>query len=356
MNSAHLTDHAGLPVVEFLDHGANEYYLRYSGRGRRRAEEAPQAPSKQHVLMEEAKKDPGSVSWRLRLASYSEQFVPYLTRFVEEVDTSRVRALVIGDWGFEGGGDISSRELRDALIGHADAFPALRSLFVGDVTFEENEISWIQQCDLAPLLDAYPLLEDLAVRGVGDTYSGGDTLSLAVGGHAALRSLTVQSGGLPGRVVREIVSAELPALERLELWLGVGDYGGDTVVDDLAPLLHGTALPALRHLGLRNSQRTGSWLRALAEAPVTARLTSADLSLGTLRDSDVEHLLASVPVFAHLESLDLHHHYLGEDDAERVRAAFTEAGVRVDLSDGPRKSPSGSDDADDLHYYPAVGE
>ncbi|GHC77673.1 hypothetical protein GCM10007079_15050 [Nocardiopsis terrae] len=356
----HLTEYAGLPVVEFLDAGAEENLLRMAAYRARRAGEEPPASTPHRGRMEEAAKEPDSVAWRLRLSSYREEFVSYLARFVEEVDTTRVTALVIGDWGFSDGSDLSSRGLRDALIGHAEAFPALRSLFVGDVTFEENEISWIQQCDLAPLLAAYPRLEELTVRGVGETYQGASTLSLHVPEHRALRSLTLQSGGLPGRVVREVLSSGLPALERLELWLGVEDYGGDATPEDLAPLLSGKAFPELRHLGLRNSQRTGVWVRALAGAPVTARLSSLDLSLGSLRNRDAEHLLAAVPVFAHLESLDLHHHYLGEESTERVRAALTGAGVRVDLSD---RQGDGEDDGetedqeeDDYDYYPAVGE
>jgi hypothetical protein len=353
----HLTEYAELPVVEFLDLDAGPTYLRQAvNRARRSGEEEPVSTPHQE-LMEEAGKNPGSVAWRLRLSSYSERFVPYLARFVEEVDTTRVKALVIGDWGFEDGGDISSLELRDALIGHAAAFPALRSLFVGDITFEENEISWIHQCDFAPLLTAYPLLEELTVRGVGDTYHGGDTLALDVSEQRSLRSLTVQSGGLPARVVREVVSSGLPALERLELWLGVADYGGDASPEDLAPLLSGAVFPRLRHLGLRNSHRTAVWVEALAAAPITTRLSSLDLSLGALRDRDAEQLLAALPAFAHLESLDLHHHYLSEKNAERVRAAFAEAGVRVDLSYAKGGQEDPGDPEDDLYrYYPAVGE
>ncbi|MFD3685080.1 STM4015 family protein [Nocardiopsis sp. NPDC058631] len=345
----HLTEYAGLPVVEFLDRDAEAHDLQraaFDARGKQ--VEAP-ASTPHRERMDKAGLDPGSAAWRLRLSSYTEELVPYLARFVEEVDTSRVTALVIGDWGFEEGSDISSRELRDALISHAADLPALRSLFLGDITFEENEISWIHHCDLAPLLAAYPRLEELAVRGVGDTYQGGDMLSLHVPEHGALRSLTLQSGGLPGQVVRQVLASGLPALERLELWLGVEHYGGDTTPDDLAPLLSGAALPGLRHLGLRNSRRTGEWVRALAGAPITARLSSVDLSLGTLREGDVEHLLAAVPVLSHLESLDLHHHYLSEEATERVRAAFARAGVEVDVSD--RQGASEEED-----HYPAVGE
>ncbi len=355
-----LSEYAGLPVVDFLEKDSDEFYLRIAAHRARRQDEEIPTSTPHRERMEEAKKDPGSVAWRLRLTDYNEDFVRFLDRFVEEVDTSRVRALVIGDWGFEDGPDTSSKELRDALIEHAAAFPTLRSVFLGDITFDEAEISWIQQCDLAPLLAAYPRLEELTVRGVGDTHVGTDTLSLNVSEHRSLCSLTLQSGGLPGRVVREVLSGGLIALEQLELWLGVRDYGGDTTTEDLAPLLSGTAFPNLRTLGLRNSQDTGVWVRALAQAPVTARLSRVDLSMGTLRDRDVEHLLESVPKFAHLESLDLHHHYLSEENAERVRAAFTEAGVRVDLSD-PQQADDDVEDGDaegdyGSAYYPAVGE
>ena len=265
----HISQYAGLPVVDFLEKGSDESYLRMATRrARRRGEEAPTSANHRE-RMEGAEKDPGSVAWRLRHAAYSEDFIPYLDRFVEEVDTSRVKALVIGDWGFADGADQSSADVRDALIEHAAAFPALRSIFLGDVTSEECEISWIQHDDLAPLLAAYPLLENLTVRGVGDTYPGAVALSLHIPRHSALRSLTLQTGGLPGRVVREVVSSDLPALEHLELWLGLDLYGGDATPDDLAPLLSGRAFPNLRTLGLRNSQHTGRWAHTLAEAPVT---------------------------------------------------------------------------------------
>jgi hypothetical protein len=41
----------------------------------------------------------------------------------------------------------------------------LRAIFLGDITYEENEISWIEQSDVSPLLRAYPALEVSRVRG-----------------------------------------------------------------------------------------------------------------------------------------------------------------------------------------------
>lgn len=351
----HLTDYAGLPVVDFLSEGAEEQYLQEATWRARRNEQEPPTSTPHRERMEKAKAAPGGVAWRLRLVEEAEEFADYLARFVRDVDTAQVTALVIGDWGLYDGSDIPSTEARDALVEHSDAFPELRSLFFGDVTFEENEISWIHHDDMAPLLAAYPRLTELTVRGVGeDFHPNAKALALHVSEHTGLRSLILQSGGLPGRVVREVLSSELPNLERLELWLGIDQYGGDATPEDLAPLLSGGAFSNLRHLGLRNAQDTGLWLRALVDAPVLARLTSVDLSEGSLRGRDVDHLLASVPALARLESLDLHHHYLSEEETGRVRAAFAAAGVEVDLSE--REVPDSDDPDDEYAYYPSVTE
>lgn len=356
MNGEHLTEYAGLPVVDFLSEGVEKDYLRAaSHQARRNGEEAPTSVP-QRERMDKAMAAPGDVAWRLRVGEDGEELADYLTRFVRDVDTTRIVALVIGDWGLYDDPEVSSVGVRDALIEHAAAFPALRSLFFGDLTYEEAEISWIQQDDLAPLVAAYPRLTELTVRGTGDGggFPDASTLALRVPEHTGLRSLTLQSGGLPGGLVRQVLSSGLPNLEHLELWLGIDQYGGDATPEDFAPLLSGDVFPHLRHLGLRNAQDTGLWLRALVEAPVLARLTTVDLSEGSLRGRDVDHLLASVPALAHLESLDLHHHYLSEEDTERVRAAFAAAGLEVDLSE--REVPDSDDPDDEYAYYPSVTE
>ena len=43
----------------------------------------------------------------------------------------------------------------------ADRLPALEALFLGDITFEQQEISWIQQSDISPLFLAFPRLRVL---------------------------------------------------------------------------------------------------------------------------------------------------------------------------------------------------
>jgi hypothetical protein len=156
--------------------------------------------------------------------------------------------------------------------------PALRALFLGDIIVEENEISWIVQSDVSPLLDAFPALEELRVR-------GGQGLTLGAPRHARLRSLAIETGGLDAGLVRSLAAADLPELEHLELWLGTTDYGGTVTVADLEPILSGRLFPKLRYLGLRDSEIADEVAAALASAPILERVRVLDLSLGTLGDA-----------------------------------------------------------------------
>ncbi|MFD0890036.1 leucine-rich repeat domain-containing protein, partial [Streptosporangium algeriense] len=173
------------------------------------------------------------------------RFEELFLRFAGTVDTTKVAALIIGNWGNAYESD-SSEAVR-LLTEHAGRLPALRTLYLGAIPSEEAEISWIQQSDVTPLLTAFPLLERLEVR-------GGSGLGLRPVRHEHLRDLTVESGGLPAGVIRSVAESTLPALEHLELWLGVSEYGGDATLADMQGILSGERLPALRHLGLQDSE------------------------------------------------------------------------------------------------------
>ncbi|MFD0592634.1 hypothetical protein ACFQZ4_08750 [Catellatospora coxensis] len=190
------------------------------------------------------------------------------------------------------------------------------------------------------LLEALPKLEVLTVRGATG-------LGLKPVRHSGLREFTIESGGLPADVVRAVAECDLPALTHLELWLGTDNYGGDADVDDLAPILAGSRLPALTSLALRDAEIADLVAVALAGAPVVARLRALDLSLGMLSDTGAAALLAGQPL-THLDKLDLHHHFIGAAVLERLTAELAEAGVTLDVSEGS--------DADRDDRYIAVSE
>ncbi|MFE7975858.1 STM4015 family protein [Streptomyces shenzhenensis] len=297
---------------------------------------------------EEALPAAGEVAWRLD-CSWETPFAELWQSFVDRVPSAEVRALVIGPWWHD-----EYSELRPALeliLADAERFPALRAVFLADVTGEECEISWLQLTDVTPVLESFPLLEELGVRGGSSHGLGEEPLSLRPVRHGALRVLRFESGGLPGEVVRAVGACELPALEHLELWLGVSHYGGDATVADLAPVLVQGRFPALRHLGVQDSELQDEIAAAVASAPVVAQLESLSLSMGTLTDAGAEALLRGQPL-THLKRLDLHHHFLGESVADRIRTAFGSTGTEVDLSD--RQTPHRR--RDEEWRYVAVSE
>ncbi|MFI5571566.1 STM4015 family protein [Streptomyces sp. NPDC051740] len=289
---------------------------------------------------------PDAVAWRVTGDTYNvyERWTEAFARFCSAVDTTRVRALVVGAW--EDACEKSSGDVVEALVAARDRLPGLRSLFLGDMQFEEAEISWITQSDVTPLLSAFPALEEFGVR-------GGQGLEFPALRHDGLRKLVVETGGLPVGVVRGVAASELPALEHLDLWLGTSWYGADSEAADLEPILSGVRLPRLRYLALRNSEIQDEIAAAVASAPVVARLEVLDLSMGTLGDDGATALLGGQPL-THLKKLDLHHNYLSEPLRQRVRETLEAAGVEVDLD--PDDADQDEDDDGTVHRYVSVGE
>ncbi|MFE4652438.1 STM4015 family protein [Streptomyces sp. NPDC056707] len=287
----------------------------------------------QHATGEAPAQAADAAAWRISVDPYDDEsemtWGEAFQAFLGAVDPGGVRALIIGQWG-EATDETSSYPI-GLVIAAADRLTSLEAIFVGDMTREENEISWIEQCDVTALLTAFPALLELGVR-------GGTDLTFSPSKHDRLRSLTIETGGLPVGVIHGILDSELPALERLDLWLGVSEYGGDADVMDLAPLLSGSRFPRLHHLGLRNSELQNEIARAVASAPVVAQLRTLDLSNGTLGDEGAAALLEGQPL-THLDRLDLHHHFLTEPMERRIKEALEPHGVQVDLSE--REEPWG---------------
>jgi hypothetical protein len=270
----------------------------------------------------------GTVAWRLEVEydDGPDEFGQLLDAFLGALDASGVTAasgitaLLVGQWG----GAAYEEKLPVTLLAEKLApLPNLRALFLGDMIPEECEISWIQHDDVTPLLEALPALEILTVR-------GGEGLQLRPVRHENLRELTFESGGLPADVIRAVGASDLPKVWHLELWLGTENYGGNATVADLSDILAGSRLPALTSLGLQNSEIVDDVAGAVAGAPVVARLTSLDLSMGVLTDRGARALLAGQPL-THLDELVLAHHYLSVEMMERLRAELP--GVEVDLDE-----------------------
>jgi hypothetical protein len=231
----------------------------------------------------------------------TEKLPEFLDELASQKDASQLTALVIGPWNGDDA-QVDSSAIVRAIVKHKDDLSGLQAIFLGDITFEQNEMSWIQQSDVAPLLEAFPRLVTLRVR-------GGNELAFSKTRHENLQQLIVETGGMPRSVIREICRCEFPNLKHLELWLGVENYGGDTTVEDLQPILTGTRFPQLTYLGLCNSEIVDEIAPVVVNAPILNWLEILDLSNGTLTDTGAQALL-NLSANSGLKVLNLSHHYV----------------------------------------------
>ena len=223
--------------------------------------------------------------------------------------------------------DDYSNEIVQALVEHRAHFPHLTALFLGDITQEESEISWIHLGDVSPIFTAYPQLEHFGIRGCASTYST-PFLHLGVLQLEHLKTLIVETGSMDRSVVHDILRSHLPALEHLEIWTGSEDYMANVTVEDFAPLFTDILFPRLHYLGLRDSEIANDLAIALTQSALLGRLRVLDLSLGLLDDTGATALL-QCPTIGKLEKLDIHHHYCSDEVVQRLQALA----IEVDTSE-----------------------
>lgn len=250
-------------------------------------------------------------------------------------ESTEVTSLIIGDWG--GAYEQGPEDFVEELIAQKEQFPQLKKLFIGDMGYEECEVSWINQANLGPLLQAFPQLESFTVKGSTD-------LELDPLNHDHLQELVIICGGLPKRVLHQIHAASLPELRKLELYLGVEDYGFDGQMEDIVPFLNQNPFPKLTYLGLKDSELQDEIAIAAAQSPVLSQLEVLDLSMGTLSDQGAEALLASESV-RKLKHLNLSYHYMSDE----MLLKWKQSGLSVDVSEQQES------DEDDWRY-PALTE
>lgn len=269
-----------------------------------------------------------------------ETLVDFLSVMLDQPGVADTTALVLGLWMENGESyDVTPARTIELLVAMKDRLPNLAALFIGDIISEENEISWIKQTDLSPIWAAFPKLIEAGVR-------GGDGLRLGRINHGALRKLVVQTGGLPKAVLRDALEINAP-IDHLELWLGTDEYGGDTAIADLEPLLAGGLFPKLATLGLCNSEYSDDIAVRLATSPLMQRISGLDLSRGTLTDKGAQALIASGHL-GRLDRFDISFHYVSIQGVADLRRASPKL-----IADDPQTP----DDWDGKpHYYVAVSE
>jgi hypothetical protein len=261
-----------------------------------------------------------------------------LHAFLNDPKLGEVDSFVIGHWGPEHDDDPAF--ISQLLIDNKAKLQHIKNIFFGDITYEENEISWIENCDHGPLLATLPNLEFYQIR-------GGNGLVLGELNHSHLKKLVIQTGGLSKSIFAELSNANLPTLEHLELWLGSNDYGFNATPEEVAASYRGTSenhFPSLKYLGLRNSTIANELAQFIKGDPILDRLEELDFSKGTIDDTGAEALVDN-PAIKNLKKLDLHHNFISDEWAKKLE----DLGIKVNLEE---REP----DADEDDRYVSVSE
>lgn len=217
--------------------------------------------------------------------------------------------LVIGYWGEPY--DDSNQVILDGIVEHKEQFSNIKRLFVGDMESDECEVSWILQGNYEKLWNALPNLKELTIK-------GSEGLALGEIVHENLESLEIICGGLPKTVIESIKNAKLPNLKKLNLYIGIEDYGFDGDIETIKALLKESNFPKLEYLGINDSEIQDDITEAILQSDYMKQITTLDLSNGTLTDKGGQLLLEEIPKYPNIKNLDLHFHYLSDEMMEKL--------------------------------------
>jgi hypothetical protein len=251
--------------------------------------------------------DPVGTAYALRVQKWGDEGIQdKLEALLSDPKIYELEALIFGMWHSDVFETDSSGNIIKFLVDAKDKLCNLKAIFIGDVTDRECMISTMGHTNMSPILQAYPNLEVLKIRGA----KSGNLFSPTH--HDKLKALIIETGGLAQDILLQIYSLQLPALEHLELWLGSHDYGCNCSVEDLIPILYGNLFPNLVYLGLRNNEFSNEIVNEIITAKILEKIKVLDLSLGTLTDEGAENLLDS-PLINKLDILNVSDTYVTGD-------------------------------------------
>ena len=244
-----------------------------------------------------------------------------------------LRRLTLGLVGAEG--DCDYEPCVRAMLKHGPLL-SLRNLYIGDFVRDETEISWVHVSSVGRLWALYPNLESMTLRGGG--------IDLGNPKSTSLRSLTLNTGGLPGPAGESLGRAELPNLTRLEVWFGTTNYGGSCNGGHARGILTNKHLAKLEHLALANADFANDIATEVSRNDLPPKLRTLDLSMGTMTDTGAKRLLAASDKLSKLDRIDLDSNFLSPAMCTRLKKELGNVSVaRQKTSDGD-------------WYYVSVGE
>lgn len=237
------------------------------------------------------------------------------TTMIEDIlsdpEFPQLEEVVVGCWGEVWDDNAGAQTIVDGIVENKEKFSHIKSLFIGDMDYEECEVSWIIQADYSAIWEAMPQLEKLVIK-------GSEGLTLGKVKHDKLESLEIICGGLPSKVISEIAGAELPELKKLLLYIGIEDYGFDGDTNTIKELLEKADFPKLTYLGITDSEIQDELTKVVLACKYINQIETLDLSMGTLTDKGGQILLDKIGDYPNVKNLDLHYHFLSDEMMKKL--------------------------------------
>ncbi len=221
-----------------------------------------------------------------------------------------LKNIVVGCWGQSY--DNNCQSILDMFSRNSEKFSHIESLFIGDMDSEECEVSWIEQGNYSQLLKSLKNLKHLTIK-------GSNNLSLGDLNHPELESLEIICGGLPKSVILEIANSSLPRLKKLNLYIGVDNYGFNGSIEDITKLIQNRSLKNLEYLGLGDSEIQDEIVQAVLNFFDFPNLKVLDFSNGTLSDKGAQLILNNVDKLKNLKLLDLQYHFITDPFVSKLK-------------------------------------
>lgn len=227
----------------------------------------------------------------------------------EELET--LDEVIIGKWDelLE-----DTQKLVDDIIKNKFKFKNIKSFFIGDIAYDEFDMYCIEQGNYEEFLKTFNDLEYLKIQGSNE-------LKFGKINNQNLKSLEIICCGLSCNVIEEISKAELPKLEKLNLYIGLENsgYGFDGDIENIKELINSLSnFKSLKYLGINNSKIQDDIVKEVLQNNIVEQLEVLDFSNGTLSDEGGQLILDNKEKFKNLKYLDLHYHFLSDEMIKKL--------------------------------------
>ncbi len=262
---------------------------------------------------------------------------------VADPELAQLDSLTVGCWGESWDNEV--QPIIDAIVENQEKFTGITTLFVGDMDFEECEVSWIEQGNYEKIWEAMPQLESLTIKGATN-------LSLGNIQHNNLKKLEIICGGLPKEVLESIAKAKLPNLESLVLYLGVEDYGFDGDIEDVKAMVETMDFPKLTSLGIVDSELEDEIVEIVMSGKYASQVEELSFAYGTLTDKGGAILIEKLPQYTNIQKLDLEWHFMSDDMMKKLEALEEKLDIEINLTEQQEEEEWD----DEIYRYPMLTE